>query len=69
MDQPYCDHGCGQLAVIQCEEVGLCDDCLEVAAREALAPLLGKRCCTLVKQQANGEMAICIAQYGTEHCH
>jgi hypothetical protein len=68
MEAPMCEI-CGEAeASLKLEEAATCDDCLADACREALLPLLGKRCCFPVRQRC-GELAICIATYGVEHDH
>lgn len=69
MEPPVCEM-CGEhLAEFQTEEVGMCSGCFESATRDALTPLLGKRCCEPVYQRADGLWAICIAPFGTPHVH
>jgi hypothetical protein len=68
MDPPYCEI-CGEShATMQMEDACVCDDCFANECREALRPLLGKRCCTPYRQRTS-ELAICLAVYGIEHTH
>jgi hypothetical protein len=68
MEYPKCEV-CGELDLTcQTEHVGMCDDCFADSCREALLPLLGKRCCS-VSTQTKGYLQICLAPYGVEHAH
>lgn len=68
MEHPYCDHCVVYHATVQCEDVGLCDDCAEAAIRDLLVPLLGRRCASL-RIAANGYLSVCLAPAGQEHEH
>jgi hypothetical protein len=69
MDRPYCEI-CGEShATWKMEDVGVCDDCFADECREALFPVLGKRCCAVYCQPVTKQPAICLAMYGQEHTH
>jgi hypothetical protein len=68
MDIPKCEI-CGESEVsVQTLECGMCDDCAADAIREALAPLFGKVCGSVSRQQ-NGWLQTCLGTYGVEHAH
>lgn len=69
MDRPYCEL-CGEShATLKLEDAAACDDCFARECREALLPVIGKRCCTVYRQPVTNEVAICLAVYGIEHTH
>lgn len=69
MDEPMCEL-CGENpATMKMQDAAACDDCFANDCRDALRPILGKRCCTLYRQRGTNEPAICLAVYGVEHEH
>jgi hypothetical protein len=69
MDTPNCEVCGEQHATMKMEDVAVCDDCYADECREALLPVLGKRCCTLYLQPGTNAPAICLEVYGVEHTH
>jgi hypothetical protein len=70
MDTPKCENGCGQDADLQSAECALCTDCFGDLMRDTLRPVLGRDICGRpIMQTENGERAVCLALYGTEHEH
>jgi hypothetical protein len=68
MDAPVCEV-CGESeASCRTEMVGMCDECFEAHAREALAELTGPVCAS-VSRGKNGFLRVCLAPYGVEHLH
>lgn len=67
-EAPYCDHGCGDLATVRLEHVGLCDDCAAEEFRKALKPLAGALCCSISRDN-HGNLRLCLAPFGVEHLH
>jgi hypothetical protein len=51
-------------------ECALCMDCFGDLMRDTLRPVLGRDICGRpITQIENGERAVCLAVYGTEHAH
>ena len=61
---------CGEAtAVAHGGHASLCEDCFSTAILVAIqTDGLGYYCCTLLKRE-NGQMALCLEPYGSEHDH
>lgn len=64
----WCE-SCGEAPqTVTLDYAGLCDGCAETALSEELESIFGfKPCCTTV--WVNGNRALCLEPYGTEHAH
>jgi ribosome-binding protein aMBF1 (putative translation factor) len=71
-EQPYCEI-CGENhATIQGSECGYCDECYQVACRQAIYTETGRNVCGQVLRygcEGNPNLAVCIEPYGTKHDH
>lgn len=68
LEAPKCEV-CAEMPVAcRTELVGMCDDCFEDAARDAMSGLMGATCCS-VSRNAAGFLQICLAPFGIEHDH
>ena len=68
-DCVWCEQCSEQCATIHLKYASLCDDCFGEYESKEFAEVLGYRPCFTVIWQNNGQPALCLAKWGTEHEH